>query len=77
MLFPFPPHLILIDGPLRQQIFVPDVVGFERLFVVIAIFGLKRVRGEKDGSLGRAVNVHVQNPLLDLEEEEMLGDFLE
>ena len=46
------------------------------VLLVVTVLGLDGVRGKQDGGLGRAVDAHVEDGLLHLEEEQVLRHLL-
>lgn len=70
--------LILLNvSPMWQQAFRQQVSGPVDLFVVVSKLGMNRVGGQQHGCLRGTVNLVAQDALLHLQEEKLLGDFLD
>lgn len=69
--------ILLNVSPMWQQAFRQQVSGPVGLFVVVSKLGMNRVGGQQHGCLWWTVNLVAQDALLHLQEEELLGDFLD
>lgn len=64
-------------SPVWQQSIRQQVSGPVDLFVVVSKLGMNRVGGQQHGCLWWTVNLVAQDALLHLQEEKLLGDFLD
>lgn len=66
-----------LGSPLRDQSLGAEVPRLVHFLVIISKLGLDRIGAQEHGGLRGAVDLVAEDPFLDLQEEELLGNVLD